>query len=231
MTKSRNILGPRTVWTEAKLQLLRDLYPNRRAAEMADQLGIKLHIVYRKAVKLGLKKSAEFLASADACRLRRGDNVGAEFRFGKGHIPANKGLRQPGLAIGRMAETQFKKGRPASESSNYKPVGTYRVNRDGHLEQKVTDDPTIYPARRWRPVYRLVWEEANGPIPKGHLVRFKPGTATVDVDQITVDKLECVTRVQHMKDHTFHQYGPEIAKLVQLRGALSRQINKREKNQ
>jgi len=58
---------------------------------------------------MGLTKSAAYLASPAACRLRKGDNVGAARRFRPGHVPANKGLRRPGWSTGRMAETQFKK--------------------------------------------------------------------------------------------------------------------------
>jgi hypothetical protein len=30
-----------------------------------------------------------------------------------------------------------------------------------------------------------------------------------------------------MRRNSYHQYGPEVAKAVQLRGAITRQINKR----
>ena len=35
---------------------------------------------------------------------------GRKYEFKPGNVPANKGLRRPGFAPGRMAKTQFKKG-------------------------------------------------------------------------------------------------------------------------
>lgn len=229
MTKSRNILPPRRPWTEAELELLRRNYPDSRTEDLAAVLGRSLTTVYQKAIKLGLRKSDAYLASPAACRLRRGDNVGAEHRFKKGQVPPNKGLRRPGWAPGDMAKTQFKKGRPANEARNYVPIGSYRLSKDGYLERKVTDDPSFVPARRWVAVHRLVWIEANGPIPDGHVVVFKPGRRTTVEADITLDALELITRQALMARNTVHNLPPELASVVQLRGALSRQINKRTK--
>jgi hypothetical protein len=49
---------------------------------------------------------------------------------------------------------------------NYHPVGTEIVRTDGYLQVKVADPKT------WKLKHHLVWEEANGPIPKGHVVVF-----------------------------------------------------------
>jgi hypothetical protein len=62
--------------------------------------------------------------------------------------------------------TQFKKGhRPA----NYKPIGTQRVNSEGYVDIKVAD-PGI-----WKAKHKMIWEKANGPIPKGHVLIFGDG--------------------------------------------------------
>lgn len=217
-------------WTMAELELLQRNYPDSRTDELAAVLGRSLTTVYQKAIKLGLRKSDEYLASPAACRLRRGDNVGAAFRFPKGHEPANKGLRRPGWAPGDMAKTQFKKGRPAHESRNYLPIGSHRLSKDGYLERKVTDDPTLVPARRWVGVHRLVWIEAHGPIPPKHIVAFKPGRRTADPKLITADALELITLVENMRRNTLHTiYPPELVKVTQLRGALTRSINRKAK--
>lgn len=145
-------------WTAIEIEILRRHYPDMITRAIADALGRTERQVYSKAASLGLKKSEEYLASPHACRLRRGDNVGAEYRFKKGHVPANKGLRRPGWSPGRMAETQFKKGEMSGAAQhNYVPIGSLRVTKYGSLEQKVTDDPALYPAKRWRPVAHLVW--------------------------------------------------------------------------
>jgi hypothetical protein len=215
-------------WSKREIDVVRRDYPNKATKLIAAALERTPSRVYQIAYKLGLKKSDAFLASAESGRLTKLSVAGRAYRYPKGNIPANKGLRRPGWAPGRMRETQFKKGRPASEASNYKPIGTLRICADGILERKVTDDPKIVPTRRWVGVHRLVWIEANGPIPEGHAVVFKPGRATTDVQKITIDAVELVSRPELMRRNSYHtNYPPEIRQVIQLRGAVQRQINKR----
>ncbi|MEN1942689.1 HNH endonuclease signature motif containing protein [Luteimonas sp. MJ293] len=80
--------------------------------------------------------------------------------------------------------------------------------------------------RNWRPVRVLVWEAAHGPVPEGHVVRFKDGCASTNPDEITADKLECITRAENMKRNSYWEtLPPDAARLVQLRSALNRRIN------
>jgi hypothetical protein len=231
MKKSRLCAPKRRPWTEHDLDVLRRCYPTMKSEAIATCLGRKIGMVYQKSAKLGLKKSAEFLASDGSGRLTKLSASGAAFRYPKGHVPANAGLRRPGWAPGRMSQTQFKKGRPASESRNYKPIGALRVSADGMLERKVSDDPKIVPARRWIGVHRMVWAEAHGAIPDGHAVVFKPGRATADLESITLDAIELVTRAELMRRNSYHtNYPPEIRQVIQLRGAVNRQINKRSQH-
>jgi hypothetical protein len=222
MTKSRGILRSRRFWTEPELELLRCNYADSRTEDIATAICRPVSSVYQKADALGLRKSDEYLASPAACRLRRGDNVGQAHRFEKGAAPWNKGSHY--VAGGRSAETRFK---PGSRPHTWAPVGTYRINADGYLDQKVSD--TGYPPRDWVGVHRLVWIDANGPILAGHVVSFKPGRRTTDAAAITLDALEMISRGELARRNHFRNYGPEFAKVVQLRGAITRQINKRLK--
>lgn len=232
MTKSRNILKPRVAWSENDVAILRRDYPDSPTIKIAKELGRELYVVYKKAKQLGLAKSKEYMESPAACRLRRGDNVGAAFRYPKGHAPANKGLRRPGYSPGNMAKTQFKKGRLASEAKNYVPIGTekYDVKRKS-IVRKITDDQSIYPAGRWRPVHVIIWEAVNGKVPPGHIVIFKPGMKTFDSSKITIDHVELVTLADNMRRNTIHNQHKEIADTYRLIGAVTRQINKRIKNE
>lgn len=217
-------------WTSAEDALLRKRYPNERTADLARDMGLSTLQVSQHAAVLGLHKSAAYLASPAACQLRRGDNVGKAYRFPKGHVPANKGLRRPGWYSGRMRETQFKKGRPAAESRNYVPIGTEKVDsKRGVLMRKMTDDPSIFPAMRWKPVHVLVWEDAHGAVPAGHIVRFKTGMKSLVAGEITIDKLELVTLAENMRLNSIHNLPKPLKDVVQLRGRLMRQIHKREK--
>jgi len=230
MTKSRNILGPRkTQWSWVELEMLRLNYHDTATALLAEVLGLTVDQLHRKAHKLGLKKSVETIAEIARDRSLQAD-LGHRFGFKKGHVPANKGLRRPGWSAGRMGETQFKKGRPASESSNYRPIGSEKVDpKRGVLMRKMTDDPSIFPVKRWTPVHVLVWEAVHGPVPPGRFVRFKPGMKTLVAAEITIDRLECVTNAENLARNSVHNLPPELVKVIQLRGVLNRRINARSK--
>lgn len=148
MTKSRHILPKRVPWTDYDLVLLRELYQDMPTADISGILDRPIRTIYQKAAQLGLKKSEVYLASEAACRLRRGDNVGAEFRFKKGQVPANKGMK--GVTYPGCIATQFKPGnRSGRAAQNYQPIGTERISKDGYLERKINDDMPLQ--RRDRP--------------------------------------------------------------------------------
>lgn len=224
----RDATIPRKLWTEAEIALLRWRFADSRTDDLARALGKCYGSVAQKAAKLGLRKSAAYLASSQAHRLDGLKGLGT--RIQPGATPWNKGKpgstgTQPGCRA-----TQFKKGRPAQEARNYLPVGSHRVCRDGNLERKLTDNPEIVPASRWSAVHRLVWEAAHGPVPAGHIVVFRAGRKTNDLDKITLDALELLTRAENMRRNSVHsKYPPELARVVQLRGALTRQINRKAK--
>jgi len=206
---------------------LRRRYPHEKTETVARSLGRSLSSTYQRAYGLGLSKSAEFLASPASGRTNGRQGIGS--RFENGHVPANKGLRRPGWAPGRMRETQFKKGEMSwAAQHNYVPVGSHRISKDGYLERKITDDPSLVPARRWVGVHRLVWEAANGKVPPGHAVAFLPGRRSADPSLITLDSLELVSRSELMRRNTIHNLPAPLPQLMQLRGALNRKLNRLE---
>ena len=203
-------------YSPSELAYLREHYADTSNDILGKVLNRNPRSVAQKARKLGLQKSPEFLAEHGG-------------RFQVGLQPWNKGV--PGSTGTQEAcrATQFKPGRPAELAANYKPIGSIRVAKGGILEQKVTDDRSLYPARRWKSVHSLVWEREVGPIPAGHIVVFKAGQFTDQVEQITPGRLECITRRENMLRNTVHRYGKEIAQIVQLRGVINRHINKKQK--
>lgn len=92
-----------------------------------------------------------------------GLSSGVDTRFTKGQDSWNKGTK--GICAGGI-KTQFKKGQ---KPHNYKPVGSERVNSDGYVDVKIADP------NKWRAKHRLLWEEQNGPIPKGYVIIFGDG--------------------------------------------------------
>jgi hypothetical protein len=228
MTKSRGILAPRQHWSEAELALLASMYPDCHTADVAEWVGHTLKATYQRALAIGLRKSAEYLASDTACRIQQGKqnaNMIAS-RFQAGQAAWNKGVKGSTGLHENCRRTQFKKGQMhGAAQHNYVPVGSLRISKDGYLERKQTDDHPV-PTRRWEAVHRIVWRAAHGPIPAGHIVCFKPGKKTVVLDEITVDRLECITRAENAHRNHPRNRDPELGRLIQLKGAITRQVNR-----
>ena len=127
-----------------------------------------------------------------------------------------------------MAKTQFKKGELSGRArALLKPVGATRIVY-GNLERKITNGGP-YPAARWKPVHRLVWEAAHGPVPKGFIVVFKPGRHSIVEAEITLDRLELLSYAENMRRNTIHNYPPAIKDAMRARGVLNRAVRKAQK--
>jgi hypothetical protein len=208
----------RFVWTDLAVRQLKKHYPNTTAAHVAKMIGSSVSAVYVKANSLGLSKSAEFYASDKSGRTN--GSQGAHTRFSSGDEPWNKGKSFE--AGGRSIETRFGVG---SVPHNFKPVGSYRINGEGYLDRKVSNDKGANHVR-WHPVHRLVWEEVNGKVPQGSMIVFRPGMRTNRLEEITIDRVECITRAEHARRHNPNSRGPEFGHLVRLKGAITRHVNR-----
>ena len=211
----------RNTWTPEQLQQLRELYPDHTAKEVATIMGLTVGAVYGRAALLELTKSEAFKRSKKSGRLLPGrvDDRMRSGQFKPGLVPWNKGKHYN--AGGRSVHTQFK---PGQRGKNWRAVGSYRINSDGYLDLKVAD--TGYPPRDWKAMHRVVWERAHGPIPKGHVVVFKPGQRTNVLELLTLDRLECISRAENARRNHPTNRSPEYARLVQLKGAITRQVNR-----
>lgn len=194
--------GQSHLWTTEDVRILTEKYSHISTPELARSMGLSKMQVYRKAKALLLKKDPAVIAAT---------------RFKPGQIPWNAGT--PFASGGRSVETRFK---PGNKPHTWRPIGTERVSKEGYLERKVAD--TGVTRRDYAPVHRLVWREAGREIPKGSVLAFRDG----DKRNFAIDNLELVTRQELMRRNSIHNRGPEIAQLIQLRGAISRQINQRE---
>lgn len=210
-------------WTASEVRQLRRLYPNMLTDKVAKKLRMTLPRVYNKAHALGLHKSPAFMASDASGRLTKLSAAGVRYRFRKGITPWNLGKR------GYMGanRTSFRSGQMPHNTC---PVGSYRITKDGTLQRK-TSNAKGNNSARWRGVHELVWIAAHGPVPKKHIVVFKPGMRTTNADEITLDRVECISLVENMRRNTYHRYPKEIALAIQLRGALQRKINARGRNE
>lgn len=224
MTKSKRISKARIKWTVEQLVILRARYPDEPTKVIAGAVDHTVEQTYKKAISIGLRKSANYLASPAAGRLQRGGNVGAAGRFQKGHASWNKGTNF--AAGGRSPETRFK---PGQSPKNTMAVGAYRFDKNGVLQRKIGNSPGSN-SKRWRGVHELVWVDANGPLPPKHIVVFKPGMRTNVLEEITLDRVECISLAENMRRNTVHNMPKELVDMVRLRAVLTRHIHRKEKN-
>ena len=196
--------------------------------QIAAALGLPVPAVMQKAHAMGLRKTQATIARI--ARQRMADPAhpchGAQFK--PGAAPWNKGLKGSTGTHPNSRANHFKPGQlNGTAAANRQPVGALRITEDGTLQRKVAGTVgALY--RNWQPVHRTVWEAAHGPVPAGHIVVFKPGRRTTELQRITLDALDLITRAENMRRNSFlTKYPPELARLVQLRGVLSRQINRK----
>lgn len=211
----------RRVWTPAEDDLMRQLYLTHTAHELVPILDRPPKAIWHRAYDLGIRKSRDWIAERARQANLRGDHGGRAHRFKPGQKPWNYGIEYQ--AGGRSAETRYAPGNRSGRAvAMWQPVGATRI-KDGYLERKINDGMPIH--RRWRGEHLVIWEAVNGPLPKGHAIVFRDGERT----HITLENLELVSRRELMRRNTVHRWGEEIARLVQLKGAITRQLNKQEK--
>lgn len=228
MSTSFKSNAARHIWTAQEVDTLRAMYPTTRTADIAALLGIDLELVYRRASLLRIRKDPEFFARDKSGRVFKGGKLGQATQFAPGQKPWNTG-RKGWQAGGRSVATQFHTG---TLPPGTMPIGSYRVitSKNGRqfLERKVRQVPGSS-HKRWTPVSRLVWEAAHGPVPKGSIVVFKPGQRTLVLAEITLDRLELITRAENAARNHPNRSNPAMAKLIQLKGAITRQVNRIQK--
>lgn len=152
-------------------------------------------------------------------------NNGLTGRFKKGHVPYNKGKHCP--SVGRMAETQFKKG---GLPPNTKPVGYERITKDGYVEVKIKMRPN-YNNDNFKLKHRLVWEEVHGKIPKGYKIIFLDGNKqNCSIENLAIvsakEEIELMRRGLFSKEAELTKTGVLIAKA----GVITQERKKRKRD-
>ena len=136
----------------------------------------------------------------------------------------NKG-RKGWQAGGRSVETQFTTNQ---QPPNTLPLGSLRAvtNKGGSQLERKVGEASGPNHRRWKSVHSLVWQAAHGLMPAGHIAIFKPGMKTLVEAEITLDRVECISRAEHARRNHPNSKSVELGRLVQLKGAITRQVNR-----
>lgn len=200
-------------FTPEEDQFLRDNYLTMPASAMSRALGRSNVAARQRMVILGLVVPPDIVQQFIAAS-----------RIKTGNTPFNKGKRLAETvapeAIERMKRGWFKKGNLPHNTKTDMEI-SIRPDKRGVKYKFIRTSLAV-----WTPLQRYVWEQANGPIPKGGKIIFK------DSDPMNCDlhNLELLTSGQLMRRNTIHNYPDDIKQVIRLQGKLNRTITKHIKN-
>ena len=148
----------------------------------------------------------------------------AKGMYRAGQIPSNKGKKQIEFmtadAIEKTKATRFKKGHiPNNSKDDREEVKRRDTSGRFYWMIKLPENRKLVFKHIW------IWEKENGPVPKGYNIIFKNGNSL----DCLYENLECISNAELMVKNSLHRFPEELRSLIQLKGALKRQINKLEK--
>lgn len=199
-------------YTEAEHEFLHDFVPGHTYKEIVE--------AYNKRFDepITLSRLKGYIANHKL-------NTGKTGRFEKGQIPFNKGKK--GWSAPGTEKTRFKKGHLPS---NTKPIGYERITKDGYIEVKIKMRPSHPNCNdNFVAKHRLVWEQVNGPIPKGCKLTFLDG----DKKNCALENLALITSAEHlqMTRRDLRSQSPQLTKtgiLIAKAGIASHKAKKKK---
>lgn len=155
-------------WTTDELGKLTNEFPHRKTELIAAELGLAYHLVSNQAYRMKLKKTETFLRSPECNRLD--GRKGSITRFVKGQAAHNKGVPMSDELREKVKHTWFPTG--------HEPKNT---KYDGYTSTRVSQGHAYHYIRiekgKFEQLHRHNWENENGTIPEGMILRSKDGDA------------------------------------------------------
>lgn len=198
-------------FTKEQEQKIKDEFLIKPVKRLADELGTTYGRIMRFLKKNDLEIPKALIEQ------RKLDS-----RKKKGDIPFNKGKKQIEYmtpeAIERSRKTTFKKGHiPHNALNDWEEVERKKKGERPYIMIKVPGSKKLQFKHKW------LWEKhTKQKVKKGYNVVFKDG----DTQNICIENLECISNAELMQRNTYHNYPKDIAQVIQLKGAIKRQINK-----
>lgn len=196
-------------WKPHEIELLKQHYADSNIHELIQMLNKSDRKIYNQARNLGLKKSAEYEEKRrlfDIENLRKNTTK----RFQKGQTAWNKGIK--GSIPNNV--TSFKKGNLPHNTRN---EGETRLNKEGYLLVKIAH-------KKWVRKHYLIWEEVNGKVPKGYILRLKDNNR----DNYDISNIELISRAENMRLNTMHRFPEELKQTIRLLKKLKKKINEKQ---
>ena len=208
----------RSVFSEAEIEKLKELYAWHTNKEIAEIMGFSVDTINNKGSNLGLRKDIEFVREL-ARKNFTPDHPARKYWIKPGHVPINKGLKMEEYMTPDKIEickrSMFKKG---LVPHNAKPIGYERINKEGYVEVK-TKEPRTFEFK-----HRLIYEQHFGKIPKGYNVNFKDG----DRSNFDPSNLIAMDKGTQMVNNSIVRYPKEVRSAITVVHKLNRIIKKYE---
>jgi hypothetical protein len=203
------------IYNEEHKQYLRDHITGRHFPELTEMFNNHFGTSFEESV---IKNLVYRLGLGNGLSGKEISRLGVSYRFKKGNVPANKGKK----GTGGWEPTQFKKG---SVPPNRLPVGSERVDsKDGYIYVKIQDG---HLNKNWKQKHVMIWEEHNGPVPKGYVIIFGDGNKL----NFDPDNLIMVSRAQlaRLNQLNLIQNDAELTRTAVIIADLTTKISKASK--
>lgn len=194
------------------------MYPDESTKAIAEELELSVAQVHRYADKLKVKKSQDYLDNWELSGRGQMIEAGKPYRFKKGHKSFNTGISSKVYmkpeSYAKCIPTQFKKG---GSPPNEKHDGciTLRHDKSGASYFYIR-----IAKAKWILYHQKIYQDAYGPIPKNHIIVFKDRNPM----NLSLDNLECITRIENMRRNSFHRLSPEIKQTIKVLTKLKKTI-------
>lgn len=212
----------REYWSDQDIEKLRSLYPDNTTFSVAKMLSRTLYSVNGMAFNLGLKKSEKHLNEGKSGRIKKGERRGTGTEFKKGNKPHNLGKKLDEImskdAKEKVLRTAFKKGR-LPHNTKHDGIITIRTDKRGVSYQWIR-----LGVAKWLPLYHHVWIEANGPIPKGHVLIFKDRNTM----NSSLDNIMLISKIEHCKRNSIARIPLEVRQTMTALKKLKKLIEEKK---
>jgi hypothetical protein len=196
-------------WKPHEVEILKQHYSDSNIHELMQMLNKTYKSIYQQAYLQKLKKSAAY---EEKRRLQDIENLRKNTiaRFKKGDTPWNKNVK----AYMGANLTSFKKGNLPHNTRN---EGETRLNKEGYVLVKIAH-------KKWIRKHYLIWEEVNGKVPKGYILRLKDGNK----ENYNISNIELISRADNMLLNTMHRFPTELKQTINLLNKLKKKINEKQ---
>jgi hypothetical protein len=153
-------------------KFIREHYGEIPLSKIAEHLGRRKSTVMQHIKQMGLELTPEQRAKA-------------KNTFPKGHKPHNAGTK----GVMKSNCTSFKPGQLPHNTKEDGAISIRHKRGDNHAYKFIR-----VAKAKWKLLHRVIWEQAHGAIPAGHIVTFMD----CDTMNCELDNLELITMAQNV---------------------------------